>query len=219
MTAAAPVFKTASIEVDDPDAVLVMPDDIHVDSTLTEKQERLLTEPLYSSWSGPPPAEDGVLRSFAVLANAWLFSSLSEPPILSDVLLSLDVTIPVELKEKKNPSYRVWHHGHPPDVVIEFVSTRSRGELDERVRRCRRMSVAYYIVCNPLSAPGDSMFRTLELQGCKYVAIERPWFEVVGLGLVEWEGTFEGLQGRWLRWCRRDGELVQTGAERASRRG
>ena len=30
----------------------------------------------------------------------------------------------------------------------------------------------------------------------------------------EWDGAFEGLRGRWLRWCTRDG-LVPTGAERA----
>ena len=47
------------------------------------------------------------------------------------------------------------------------------------------------------------------------VAVERPWFETLGLGLIEWEGVFEGLQGTWLRWCTLDGRVVPTGAERA----
>jgi hypothetical protein len=49
------------------------------------------------------------------------------------------------------------------------------------------------------------------------VVLGNAWFESVGLGLVEWEGTFEGMSGRWLRWRTREGELLPTGAERAER--
>jgi len=47
------------------------------------------------------------------------------------------------------------------------------------------------------------------------VPTERAWFEAVGLGLTAWEGTYEGRRERWLRWCRADGTVVPTGAERA----
>jgi hypothetical protein len=33
---------------------------------------------------------------------------------------------------------------------------------------------------------------------------------------VEWEGTFERIRRRWLRWCTRDGEVLPTGEERAA---
>jgi len=218
MTAAAPLLLTTSDEVVEPDeSELVTEDDTPVDSILTEKQERLLTEPLYSSWTGPAPAEDGAARPFAALANVGLFSSVSEPPVVPDVMLSLDVTIPTDLSEKRNRSYFVWRYGKPPEVVIELVSNREGGELDARFRRYRQIGVAYYIVHDPRSALGGPRLRAFELRGGLYVVLDRPWFEVVGLVLVEWEGTFEGLQGRWLRWCTRDGDLVPTGAERAAR--
>lgn len=45
--------------------------------------------------------------------------------------------------------------------------------------------------------------------------LKEPWFEAVGLGLTLWDGEYEGMADRWLRWCRTDGELIATGAERA----
>jgi hypothetical protein len=206
--------------VDEPDeSGLVTEDDAPVDSILCEKEQRILTEPLYSSWAGPAPAgvggEGGEPRPFAVLANVGLFSSLDEPPVVPDVMLSLDVKIPAELELKKNRSYFLWRYGKPPEVVIEIVSNRDGDELGKRFQRYRQIRVAYYVVYDPLHLLGDASIRTFELRGDLYVSVERPWFESVGLGLVEWEGVFEGTPGRWLRWCTRDGIVVPTGAERA----
>jgi Uma2 family endonuclease len=203
-------------DVDEPDVSgLVTEDDTPVDNILSEKQQRLLTEPLYSSWSGPPPEEDQKARPFAALANVGIFASPDEPPIVPDVTLSLDVTVPEDLEQKKNRSYFVWRFGKPPEVVIEIVSNREGGELGEKMRRYRRLRIAYYVVYDPLHELGASSLRTFELRGDLYVLIERPWFESVGLGLIEWEGIFEGTEGQWLRWCTRDGRVVPTGAERA----
>ncbi|AUX42562.1 hypothetical protein SOCE26_039950 [Sorangium cellulosum] len=204
-------------DVDDPDVSgLVTEDDTPVDSILSEKQQRLLTEPLYSSWSGPPPEEGQSSRPFAALANVGLFMSPTEPPIVPDVMLSLDVTLPEDFSEKKNRSYFMWRFGKGPEVVIEIVSNREGGELDEKLRRYRRLHVPYYVVYDPLRELGGPTLRTFEARGDLYVPVERPWFESVGLGLVEWEGSFEGTSGAWLRWCTRDGRVVPTGAERAA---
>ena len=35
------------------------------------------------------------------------------------------------------------------------------------------------------------------------------------MGLTLWDGTFEGQQQTWLRWCDREGEILRTGDERA----
>ena len=202
--------------VEEPDVeCLVTEDDAPVDNILSEKHERLLTEPLYSSWSGPAPSDDPESRPFAVLANVGLFSSPDEPPVVPDVMLSLDVSIPDDLQQKKNRSYFVWRFGKPPEVVIEIVSNREGAELGEKLRRYRRMRVSYYVVYDPLHQIGEPTLRTFELRGDLYVPIDRPWFESVGLGLVEWDGVFENTGGRWLRWAMRDGRVVPTGAERA----
>jgi hypothetical protein len=56
MVAAAKAPEVSSPDVEDPDvSALVIQDDAPRDNIFAEKQERLLTEPLYSSWSGPPP--------------------------------------------------------------------------------------------------------------------------------------------------------------------
>ena len=182
---------------------------------LSEKQGRLLTEPLYSSWAGPLPRDDGEARRFAAFASVGLFSSIGEPPLVPDMMLSVDTAVAEDLTEKKNRSYFVWQFGKPPEVVVEIVCNGEGGELGERLRRYQRMRVSYYIVHDPLHALGEPVLRSFAIRGDRYVPVERPWFESIGLGLIEWDGVFEGLRGRWLRWCTLDGRVVPTGAERA----
>jgi Uma2 family endonuclease len=204
-------------DVEEPDvSLLVTEDDTPLDGILTEKQERVLAEPLFSSWPGPAPAGDGTPRPFVVLANVGLFSTPDEQPVVPDVMLSLDVAVPDDLGEKKNRSYFLWRHGKPPEVVIEIVSNKKGGELEARRARYERVRVDFYVVYDPLKILGDVTLRAFELCGGSYVELVRPWFERVGLGLVEWDSTFEGVHRRWLRWCTRDGKVVPTGAERAA---
>lgn len=107
---------------------LVTEDDTPVDTIFSEKQMRLLTEPLYSSWQGP-----GAQRSFVVLANVGVFPSINEPPVVPDVLLSLDVRLRALLTEKRNCTYLLWEIGKAPDVVIEIVSNRVGGEFSDKL--------------------------------------------------------------------------------------
>jgi hypothetical protein len=72
-------------------------DDEPVDNILSEKQQRLLTESLYSSWDGP-----GEGRTFMVAANVGIFTSVSQPPVVPDVFISLDVKAPANFHEKYN---------------------------------------------------------------------------------------------------------------------
>ncbi len=71
---------------------LVMEDATPVDNIFSEKQQRLLTESLYSSWRGP-----GAERPFLALANVGVFYALAKASLVPDVLLSLDVQAPADL--------------------------------------------------------------------------------------------------------------------------
>ena len=84
---------------------LVTEDDVPVDNVFSEKQQRLLTEPLFSSWSGP-----GEQRPFVAMANVGLFYALRRPPLVPDVLLSLGVKMPADIHLKHNRSYFVWEY-------------------------------------------------------------------------------------------------------------
>jgi hypothetical protein len=194
---------------------LVIEDDTPVDNIFTEKQERLLTAPLYASWSGPPPEEGQTARIFEVLANVGLFISLHEPAIVPDVMLSLDVKIHEDLTKRENRTYFIWEFGKAPDVVIEIVSNREGGELGDKMRRYRRMGIKYYVVYDPLCQLGKTVLRSYELRGDLYIALDKHYFEPVGLGLVEWKGVHEKYSATWIRWCTKGGRLIPTAQETA----
>src|SRR5438132_4410477 len=104
---------------------LVTEDGAPVDSLYMEKQYRLLTEPLYSSWAGP-----GEGHPFLMVAKVGWFHTSGQPPLVPDAMLSLDVTPAGDLHSKEGRSYFQWLVGKAPDVVIEIVSDRRGGEED-----------------------------------------------------------------------------------------
>ncbi|AUX39231.1 hypothetical protein SOCE26_006150 [Sorangium cellulosum] len=201
--------------VDRPDiSGLVVEDDTPVDNLPSEKQQRLLTESLYASWDGPPPSEGGEPRPFLAAANVGLFASVKRPPLVPDFFLSVDV-VPAEPRwAKENRTYLFWEFGKPPELVVEVVSNREGEELGKKRRGYAAMRIPYYVVYDPARHLGEAALHAFELRGDLYVSIQ-PWFETLGLGLIEWDGEFEGMSGPWLRWSRRDGTVLPTGAERA----
>ena len=98
---------------------LVTEDDTPVDNMPSEKQQRLLTEPLYSSWAGP-----GGGRTFLAAANVGVFVEARNPAIVPDVFVSLDVQVADNWWDKRHRSYFVWEFGKPPELVVEIVSNR-----------------------------------------------------------------------------------------------
>jgi Uma2 family endonuclease len=193
---------------------LVTEDDTPVDNFQSEKQQRLLVEPLYSSWT---PG-----TSFVAAANVALFYALKLDPIVPDIFLSLNVTMPSDWSQKQNRSYFVWEFGKLPEVAIEIVSNRKGKELTSKKADYAQIGIAYYVVFDPLrqiqgkDELNGSLLKVWELTGKKYVELpESFWLDSVGLGLTIWDGTFEEHPGTWLRWCDRGGEVIATGAERA----
>jgi Uma2 family endonuclease len=179
-----------------------------VDGILTEKNMRLLTSPLYASWAGP-----GEGRPFAVLAYVGLFHAIKQPPVVPDVMLSLDVDWPDDLSQKVHNSYFVWFIGKFPEVVIEIVSNLEGGEDTTKMQKYERLKILYYVIFDPDNLLGGGVLRAFQFDGRKYRPTSADWLEEVGLGLRLWEGGFEGKHGTWLRWCDRDGQVIPTGEE------
>lgn len=189
---------------------IVIEDGEPVDNIFVEKQYRLLTEPLYSSWI----SQKG---EFLALANVGLFYQSNSPGLAPDVMLSLGVPASRDLTLKDNRSYFVWVVGKSPDVVVEIVSDRRGGEDTDKIIAYQRMAVPYYIIFDPLNRLKGGVLRTFALHEGEYQPIEAAWLPNVGLGLTFWEGEFEGQRARWLRWCDREGVVIPTGQERAER--
>jgi Uma2 family endonuclease len=191
---------------------LVTEDDTPVDNIFSEKQQRLLTESLYTSWSGP-----GEERPFLVLANVGLFFAVGQPPLVPDVLLSLDVRVPANVWPKANRSYFVWMYGKPPDVVIEVVSNRQGGEDSHKLATYAWIGIPYYVIFDPEQQLSEQVLRVYALHVGEYQLQSDAWFGKAALGLTLWQGTYEELEATWLRWCAQDGTLIPTGAERSAR--
>jgi Uma2 family endonuclease len=180
-----------------------------VDGIFSEKQMRLLAHVLYAAWK----PEGG--RAFSVFANVGLFSSPDAPPLVPDVMVSLDVQTTSYPREKKERTYFIWVHRKSPEVVIEVVSNREGGEVDKLIRYAE-MGVAYAVIHDPDTLLSNRVLRVYELRGRHFVDMLPPhWLSDLGLGLTLWEGSFEGMTATWLRWCDAQGRLLPTGCERA----
>ena len=113
---------------------LITEDDTPVDNLFSEKQQRLLTEPLYSTWRGGEQQ-----RSFLAAANVGLFASADMPPLVPDVFLSMDVHIAEEWFERRHRTYFFWEFGKSPEVVIEIVANRVGGETTRKLEEYARI--------------------------------------------------------------------------------
>ena len=191
---------------------LVTEDDTPVDNMPSEKQQRLLTEPLYSSWSGPG---DG--RSFLAAANVGVFPEPRNPAVVPDVFVSLDVQVHRNWWDKRHRSYFVWEFGKPPDLVVEIVSNQKGNEVSRKRQRYAGMGVGYYVIHDPLHQVMDDELRIYRLSAGSYERQESPWFPELRLGLMLWDGVFEAVRSRWLRWADEHGALIPTGREQRLR--
>jgi Uma2 family endonuclease len=188
----------------------VTEDDAPVDNFFSEKQQRLLTEPLYSARMA-----ERLGRPLLAAANVGVFYGEGQPAIVPDALVSLDVELAADLWPKPNRSYFIWRFGKPPDAVVEIVSNREGGELERKRERYARLGVAYYVVFDPQRLLGEEALRCYELRGRTYAPCAGGWLGDIGLGVRLWEGEYEGVRAAWLRWCDQEGNVIPTGAELA----
>ena len=213
---------------------LVTEDDTPVDNLQSEKQQRLLVEPLYSSKPLPPP--------FLAAANVGLFYKLKGEPVVPDAMLSLRVQCADDFSQKRNRSYFVWEFGKLPEVCIEIVSnqegdelvlsrkSQQKGRAIAKKDQYAQIGIPYYVVFDPLrqiqakDEMSGALLRVWTIATTSYTELtpaegiaaagESVWLEAVGLGLTLWSGQFEEEVTRlWLRWCDREGRVIPTGAE------
>ena len=189
---------------------LITEDDEPVDNLPSEKQQRLLTETLYSSWAGPG---DG--RPFLAAANVGVFYLARRPAVVPDVFLSLDVEVPEDWWEREHRSYFLWEFGKPPDLAIEIVSNTEGAEDGEKKLKYARMRVPYYVILDPVCQIMPEILTVYRLQDYEYEKQETLQFPHLKLGLKLWDGKYEGKQATWLRWVDEMGNMILSGKERA----
>lgn len=184
---------------------IVTEDDTPVDNLFSAKQQRLLVEPLYSSWN---PG-----RQFIADANVGVFRAVKEPPVVPDMFLSLDVSPGEDIWLKENRSYFVWKYGKAPEAAVEVVSNTEGNEKGKKFGIYARIGVMYYIIFDPQCVIQPVPLRIHELHKGGYLLRKNPYFPEIGLGISLWDGVFEGLHEEWLRWTDLNGIPVPTGSE------
>jgi Uma2 family endonuclease len=201
-------------EIEKPDlSHLITEDDTPVDNIFSAKQQRLLVEPLYSSWN--PLDDQGQPYPFLADANVGIYRSTRIPPVVPDMFLSLDVQVAEDWFAKANRSYLLWEFGKPPEVVVEIVSNLKGRELDKKLFEYARLGVLYYVIYDPQNLLQPVPLAVYALSFGEYVLQPDARLEKIGLSLVLWNGEFESKATEWLRWADVDGDLIPTGAERA----
>ena len=187
-----PIIDISNIEIEDGQPV---------DNILSEKQQRLLVSILdVSFW----------LKPFFATANVGLFYADGVPALVPDVMLSLGVEAPADWSQKKNRSYFVGEIGKLPELAIEIVSNNEGNELGSKLSKYASAGVIYYVVFDPLKFLEGPVLRVYELQGTRYRQRQDFYMDRIELGLTLWQGTFEGKQDTWLRWCDKSGNLLLT---------
>jgi hypothetical protein len=80
-------------------------------------------------------------------------------------------------------------------------------------------TLGYYVVYDPWLRLGEAELYVYELSVTPFgrrCILRDDWrLPGVGLALTFWQGEFEGVQARWLRWCAEGGGLVLSGKEKA----
>ena len=196
-------------EVSFPDVSnLVTEDDTPVDNLFSEKQMRLLSGSLQASWKPGFP--------FVTMSNVGVFGALNSPPIVPDVLVTTHVEPLQDIMVKENRAYFPWKYdSRMPDIVVEIVSNTKGNELDSKQRAYQRLGVTWYAVYDPAHCIQTNDLTVFGLTEGKYLRHNGTQLGETGLSLVLWEGEFEGVRERWLRWQDSEGNLILTGAERA----
>lgn len=124
-------------------------------------------------------------------------------------------------------SYVMWQEGVSPFIVVELLSPTTESEdLGQTLREIdqpptkwevyeRILRIPYYVVFSRYS----NELRIFELKGLNYEQVsldtEKFWLPELGLGLGVWSGSYQEVNGGWLRWYDELGNWIPTGSEQA----
>jgi Uma2 family endonuclease len=126
-------------------------------------------------------------------------------------------------------SYVVWQEGVNPYIVVELLSPGTEKEdLGQMLRDVEQPPGKWEVYERILRIPYYAIFdryqfefRIFKLDGGSYTEVtltdSRFWIPELELGLGVWEGSFDGVEQRWLRWYDGAGNWVLTIAEEERR--
>ncbi len=169
-------------------------------------QLQLLMDPLRLYWTDR--------HDVFVGGNMFVYFSLEQ--VRNQDFRGPDFFVALGVPKRERKSWVVWQEGKGPDVVIELLSdsTAARDKGEKKFIYQDRLRVPEYFWFDPFS--GECVGFTL--RDGVYVPIvmdaqERLFSQQLDLVLVQWEGIYQDLNARWLRWATVTGVLLPTPQE------
>ncbi|MEA5597422.1 Uma2 family endonuclease [Rivularia sp. UHCC 0363] len=109
-------------------------------------------------------------------------------------------------------SYVIWQEGVSPFMVVELLSPGTEQEdLGQTLREINKpptkwevyeqiLRIPYYVVFDRYT----NILRVFQLVGTRFqemaLSDEKVWLDEIELGLGVWQGSYQDIQGKWLRW-------------------
>jgi len=169
-------------------------------------QLQLLMDPLRLLWEGRQDVYIG--------GNMFVYYSLAQ--VRNRDFRGPDFFVALDVPKRERKSWVIWEEGKGPDVVIELLSesTAAQDKGEKKDIYQDRIRVPEYFWFDPFSGEWAGFI----LQHGRYAVIEEDsqghlLSPTLGLALVRWEGIYEEVEARWLRWATLSGTLLLTPQE------
>jgi Uma2 family endonuclease len=181
-------------------------DETPVDNELQELAPTLLKLILSMVWADRTDWFMGI--------DMGLYYSPDEPPIVPDAFISLGVES--VKSEDLRSSYVLWEEkGILPQLALEVVSTKYRGEYSTKKALYEQLGVLYYVVYNAKRKRKPTLEVYKLIQGKYLPMVGFPlWMPELQLGLGKERHSFQGRDREWLFWYDAAGDRYPLPEER-----
>jgi Uma2 family endonuclease len=172
-------------------------------------QMQLLIDPLRLFWADRMDAYVG--------GNMFIYFSLEQ--VRHQDFRGPDFFAVLGVPKRERKSWVVWQEGKGPDVVIELLSesTAAQDKGEKKDIYQDRLRVPEYFWFDPFTAEWAGF--TLRNRGYEPLTDDsqgRLISQCLGLALLRWDGIYQDVEARWLRWATLEGVLLPTPQEVAS---
>ncbi|MCP4698856.1 MAG: Uma2 family endonuclease [Gammaproteobacteria bacterium] len=143
-----------------------------------------------------------------------------------DWFAALGVSSPRE-QNKLRLSYVIWQEEVAPYIIVELLSPGTEKEdLGKTLRDVKKKPTKWTVYEQILKVPFYVIYdryknklRVFALTAGRYRELTLPreklWLPKLELTLGVWQGVFQGIKGKWLRWFDADGNALPTQEENA----
>jgi Uma2 family endonuclease len=172
-------------------------------------QMQLLIDPLRLIWADRMDAYVG--------GNMFIYFSLEQ--VRHQDFRGPDFFAVLGVPKRERKSWVVWQEGKGPDVVIELLSesTAAQDKGEKKDIYQDRLRVPEYFLFDPFTAEwAGFVLRNRDYEPLTEDSQGRLISQCLELALLRWDGVYQDVEARWLRWVTLEETLLPTPQEVAT---